>query len=834
MATWTCASTAYADVAAKANSTLNPSLADGDTVVIPPGTSTWASVLFISKGITLQGSGIGSTIILEGLSSDPSIISWGIPAGKQARMTGIDFRHSQPNNHTYAISIGGSNTPNQFRMDHCRLNLLMGELFFSNVLGVVDHNEMTGGYGGQGFGGTMIRIWHGSWGGGLEGDKSWSSPSNFGSGDFLFFEDNTFIGAQPPGGGGNCLPLTDGEKGFRCVARHNSIQNGIFENHGSETRSRSCRAREVYKNTWTGNDLQPQVVASRGGVDLVWGNSISGSTANPFFSLTYYLAWTAPAAPWGSSDALNPWDLNDVANHTGNGFGGGPGGIFATATADQDATYSSAFDLWTAHFGGSPGWSTNQWTGYTLRRTNRITAFQNYSWIVSNTSNTITFKGINSFQWGPMTVLNGDTIEIRQIIYAHDMPGVGQCDQISEITRNAVYTAGSADITSSNHGLGVGTSVYVGNGSIPSNFPATYYYILSVTTNTFQIATNRASTTAMVAANSTSGTVNPIVNITAGGTSSSWPNHLHEKCWAWLNTMQDHGGPTPVLGFGAETSIILQNVHYVNYNTAFNGTTQHGVGAGTLANRPASSNTVDDAYWATDVASVNGSSDLGALYKWNGSTWVLYYQPFTYPHPLVSGAVLGAPSITSSLTVTATVGIAFTYQITATNSPTSFGASPLPAGLSVNSTGLISGTPTTQGLVNVTLSATNAFGTGTAVLALNVQGQLITQFPPTISSPTTASGIQNTAFSYQIVASQSPTSYSATGLPAGLSVNTGTGLISGTPTTVAVTNITIGATNSFGTGTAVLVLTVTAAAPTSVGRHPKKWRKTVTRRRNLR
>ncbi|MBC8012080.1 MAG: putative Ig domain-containing protein [Burkholderiales bacterium] len=79
------------------------------------------------------------------------------------------------------------------------------------------------------------------------------------------------------------------------------------------------------------------------------------------------------------------------------------------------------------------------------------------------------------------------------------------------------------------------------------------------------------------------------------------------------------------------------------------------------------------------------------------------------------------PSIYSSATASATTGQGFTYQIAATQSPTSFGASGLPTGLGVNSaTGLISGTPTTAGSASVTLSATNASGTGTATLALTV------------------------------------------------------------------------------------------------------------------
>ena len=53
---------------------------------------------------------------------------------------------------------------------------------------------------------------------------------------------------------------------------------------------------------------------------------------------------------------------------------------------------------------------------------------------------------------------------------------------------------------------------------------------------------------------------------------------------------------------------------------------------------------------------------------------------------------------------------------------------------------------------------------------------------PAITSATSAGGTVGMGFSYQIAATNSPTSYSATGLPVGLSVSTATGLISGTPT----------------------------------------------------
>ena len=83
---------------------------------------------------------------------------------------------------------------------------------------------------------------------------------------------------------------------------------------------------------------------------------------------------------------------------------------------------------------------------------------------------------------------------------------------------------------------------------------------------------------------------------------------------------------------------------------------------------------------------------------------------------------------------------------------------------------------------------------------------------PVITSSLTASGQVGVPFSYQIAASSTPFSFSATPLPSGLSVNTGTGLISGTPLSGGITTTTIGATNGNGTGTAPLVITILGAA----------------------
>jgi len=86
-----------------------------------------------------------------------------------------------------------------------------------------------------------------------------------------------------------------------------------------------------------------------------------------------------------------------------------------------------------------------------------------------------------------------------------------------------------------------------------------------------------------------------------------------------------------------------------------------------------------------------------------------------------AAARASSPVISSAGTAVGTIGAPFSYQITASNSPTSYTAAGLPTGLSVNpSTGLISGTPAFPGASSVTLGATNASGTGNQALALQV------------------------------------------------------------------------------------------------------------------
>ncbi len=158
------------------------------------------------------------------------------------------------------------------------------------------------------------------------------------------------------------------------------------------------------------------------------------------------------------------------------------------------------------------------------------------------------------------------------------------------------------------------------------------------------------------------------------------------------------------------------------------------------------------------------------------------------------------------------------------NSPTSSGGSPtfysvnpgLPLGLMLNSmTGVISGTPTVaQAATNYTITASNSTGSTTKVVNISVilesPRNLIYANSPVIYMTNTAITDNLPSFS-----GGTPTSYTVNpSLPLGLSLNSMTGVISGSPTVAqAATDYTISASNTNGSTTAVVRIAVNLARP---------------------
>ena len=102
----------------------------------------------------------------------------------------------------------------------------------------------------------------------------------------------------------------------------------------------------------------------------------------------------------------------------------------------------------------------------------------------------------------------------------------------------------------------------------------------------------------------------------------------------------------------------------------------------------------------------------------------------------------------------------------------------LPAGINLNtSTGLLSGTPTQEGEAHFQIKVTDGARTDVQTYTLVVVRPLV------VAKPTAPAGEVGAPFSLQLSATggRAPYTWSVQGLPAGLTVNPATGLISGTP-----------------------------------------------------
>jgi hypothetical protein len=142
----------------------------------------------------------------------------------------------------------------------------------------------------------------------------------------------------------------------------------------------------------------------------------------------------------------------------------------------------------------------------------------------------------------------------------------------------------------------------------------------------------------------------------------------------------------------------------------------------------------------------------------------------------------------------------------------SFTASSLPLGLVIDKLkGTMSGIPlAAQGQLSYVITARNVSGVAIDTLKISVNPA-----PPknlTYSTPTPIYYTVNVPIAQNIPSSQggAPTSYHASLLPAGLQIDTTTGIITGKPTTIGSANYTITAANAGGSTSAILAITVSA------------------------
>jgi hypothetical protein len=408
---------------------------DGDTVIVPatPTPVSWTSTLTITKGITIQGAGSDKTVILDDVARTSAnrngaiVLFSSVTSGQSPRLTGFTFRHG-------ALTTGGDGairflgTCPSIRLDHCHFDHIYSRCILISgwLYGVIDHCT----FDLQPRGGGFAQVNHPLWGNSVSGWGSWADFPYFGSGKFIFFEDNVITNNGTAANGGSI----DATQGGRFVARHNTFNNTNLFYHGSDTGSggsflRGARAVEIYSNTF--NDPASLALAtgeSRGG-SLLWHDNTFTSTkfggGMAFGVYRLGLGGAPGAAPgvWGAANGTNPWDVN-ATEPDGRHVDGHAPYTFAAGT------HIGATNSITVTVSGTP-WFANQWAGYSVTNTkNASPHFNGCNLIVSNTSNTLTL-GRSAAGREPFPKFNtGDTFAIHKVLVVLDQPGRGKGVQL--------------------------------------------------------------------------------------------------------------------------------------------------------------------------------------------------------------------------------------------------------------------------------------------------------------------------------------------------------------------------------------------------------------------
>lgn len=205
--------------------------------------------------------------------------------------------------------------------------------------------------------------------------------------------------------------------------------------------------------------------------------------------------------------------------------------------------------------------------------------------------------------------------------------------------------------------------------------------------------------------------------------------------------------------------------------------------AGLLSGRPTAGGAFSFTVISTDSSGGSGPFSGLQAYTMTVAAPTLAVAPLTLPTPTV-----GMPY---SQTLTASGGMApYTFSVMGT----------LPAGLTLSSSGLLSGTPTAGGSYNFTVRATDS-SSGAGPYSAN-QSYAMTMGAPTLAlNPTSLPApTVGTAYSQTVAASGGVAPYtyavSAGALPAGLTLDAATGAIRGTPTASGASTFAIRATDS--------------------------------------
>ncbi len=251
--------------------------AEGDTIIVGPGSCVWASQidLLSNKSFTFKGSGTNQTTLVSASLS----YCLGIDTTSTNLFTVSDFNCVGHANNSGGFFATGNNPPAVPTKGPTHFyNLQMTNVLYRGLtvgytdsFGLIDHcyfKSMPGNPQMISFGGNEY--------------NSWSTPNPIGTTNACYVEDCVFDNGSNAGNG-----FFDSYNGSQLVWRYNFCSgNAPSGVHGYDSQYTSARTWEIYNNVFT--NITPIVLAIelRGGTGVVFSNTVYG--ASGLCQLAYY------------------------------------------------------------------------------------------------------------------------------------------------------------------------------------------------------------------------------------------------------------------------------------------------------------------------------------------------------------------------------------------------------------------------------------------------------------------------------------------------------------------------------------------------------------------
>ena len=255
------------------------------TVQIPNGTYSWSSKLSITKSLRLCGQSAGGVTIQNNLAAGNMISATSSAAGN-INIYWLKVVQVANNSGGAGYALGVDRTePSKYTVLIHDCSFDCSQVFnysvFCSANGIIFWNDIFIGQGQNGLGGIQFVCEK-------YGYAGWNTPDTFGTLDTTGLSNSYVENCTFKAG----IFVCNFDDNSRVVFRYNTMQDAALGSHGQESSPYGSRQWEVYNNTFTLTNGNPDNLQDwftvRGGTGVITGNSMAGIPFKSGIQLNVY------------------------------------------------------------------------------------------------------------------------------------------------------------------------------------------------------------------------------------------------------------------------------------------------------------------------------------------------------------------------------------------------------------------------------------------------------------------------------------------------------------------------------------------------------------------